>query len=100
MLILIPDFLIISQDQLIVASAQAVDYMLKERGFREGDTLNKRIKAVGHTSISIESIYPTTFTFVTGRKSQQALKKRNPTGLNHRSSLEPQFFESILMGAN
>jgi hypothetical protein len=29
----------------IMASAQAVDYMLKERGFREGDTLNARIKA-------------------------------------------------------
>jgi Domain of unknown function (DUF4145) len=29
----------------IMACAQAVDYMLKERGFREGDTLNQRIKA-------------------------------------------------------
>jgi Domain of unknown function (DUF4145) len=29
----------------IMTSAQAVDYMLKERGFREGDTLNARIKA-------------------------------------------------------
>lgn len=28
-----------------MASAQAVDYLLKERGFRDGDTLHSRIKA-------------------------------------------------------